>query len=124
MLVRSLSQATRRATTSSPATAGRLAFFTPNTASAGFFSSARRQEPSVPIVSWSARKRSEHEIKVKNEQVGEVVKPLQGDLQRSAKPLDGKILKGLTPTLSKFTLDGKVAVVTGYVYRPMRVIKE
>ena len=112
MLVRSLTQASRRATISSRRP---IAFFTPNTYKAAYNSSASNHEPSssVSITSWSDRKRSQHEIQVKEEQTGEIVKPLQGDLQRTAKPLDGKVFERLTPTLTKFTLPGKVAVVTG-----------
>lgn len=109
MLVRSLTQTARRTTASSFRP---LAFFTPNT-TAAFNSSATRREPSVPLVTWTDGKRSQHEILIKQEQAGEVVKPLEGDLQRTAKPLDGDVYAKLTPTLNKFTLPGKVAVVTG-----------
>lgn len=110
MLVRSLTQASRR---TSAATLRPLVFFTPNTSIAAFYSSAIRHEPSVPITSWTSRKRSQHEIQVKAEQTAEVVKPLEGDLQRIAKPLDSTVYDKLTPTLTRFTLPGKVAVVTG-----------
>ena len=41
------------------------------------------------------------------------VTPPGGDLQRIAEPLNSSIYSQLTPTLSKFTLRNKVAVVTG-----------
>lgn len=109
MLVRSLTQATRRTTAFSLRPP---AFFTPNTYAA-FNSAAIRRGPSVPLVTWTDGKRNQHEILSKQEQTDEVVKPVEGDLQRTAEPLDCDVYEKLTPTLNKFTLPGKVAVVTG-----------
>lgn len=106
MLVRSLTQAGRR--NSITASSRPLAFFTSNAPTAAFNSSSTRGESSVPITSWTSGQRSQHEIPVKAEQAGEVV-----NLHRTAKPLDWKVYDRLTPTLNKFTLPGKVAVVTG-----------
>lgn len=102
-------------TASHPAISKSLAATAPfsSSATAPLGSSPTRNEPSVPIISWSAHKRSEHEIQVREEQTGEVVKPLEGDLQRPARPLDAQAFEALSPTLSNFTLREKVAVVTG-----------
>ena len=37
------------------------------------------------------------------------------DISRNAEPFDRASLKRMTPTMRNFTLDGKVALVTGYV---------
>ena len=37
------------------------------------------------------------------------------DGERKATAFDGSIMSKLTPTIKSFTLDGKVAVITGYV---------
>ena len=36
-------------------------------------------------------------------------------MNRSAEPFDRASLERMTPTMRNFTLDGKVAIVTGYV---------
>ena len=38
------------------------------------------------------------------------------DVGRAAEPFDGALTSKMTPTMRSFTLEGKVAVVTGYVY--------
>lgn len=137
MLVRSLNQASRRtASTSSFSSLLKplptIGFFTPNISTTtfrpriankssltcsgprvAFSTSTARHEPSVPVVSWNARQRSEDEIQVEERPATAVVAPLEGDLQRTARPLNIAVLDKLTPTLSRFTLAGKVAIVTG-----------
>ena len=41
------------------------------------------------------------------------VNPAGQDIEAKAIPLDPEVAAQLTPTMSKFTLPGKVAVVTG-----------
>lgn len=63
----------------------------------------------VPVVSYHDGERTLSDI-----QCYTTVAPYAHDLKRKAEPLKSEILKGLTPTLKKFTLAGKIAVVTGY----------
>ena len=42
------------------------------------------------------------------------------DIQRTATPFDKAVVTRLTPTLRAFLLEGKVAVVTGYVFPIVR----
>lgn len=70
------------------------------------------QEKEVPVVSYKDGQRSQEEIHVEKSGTGPVSPPGQ-DLETAAQPLNPQVLKHLTPTLHKFTLPGKVAVVTG-----------
>lgn len=48
-----------------------------------------------------------------NTQESGPVNPPGGDLQKIAQPLNPNVYSQLTPTLAKFTLRDKVAVITG-----------
>ncbi|KAK3678543.1 hypothetical protein LTR78_001841 [Recurvomyces mirabilis] len=79
---------------------------------ATFSTSVRRSEPEVPVVSYESGQRVEERINFPAGQSGPV-NPPGGDQTKSARPLGADAAKHLTPTLSKFTLPGKVAVITG-----------
>ncbi|KAF2136242.1 uncharacterized protein K452DRAFT_362675 [Aplosporella prunicola CBS 121167] len=65
----------------------------------------------VPIVSYKDGMREEIELPV--EQQNGPVAPAGADDRKVAVPLEKSILSKLNPTMAKFTLPGKVAVVTG-----------
>ena len=91
--------------TSSPAL-----FSLPNS-HATFNSSAIHHEPTVPVISYFKSKRLENELAASK---SNGLSGIAGvDAQRIAVPLSSKAYTQLTPTLRKFTLPGKVAVVTG-----------
>lgn len=72
-----------------------------------------QNDPSIAVVSYRSGKRRQQELDVKPEGNGPVT-PAGNDLQKVAKPLNPSIYSQLTPTLHKFTLRDKVAVITGY----------
>ena len=67
-------------------------------------------ERHVPVTSWNAGARSQEMLNVTN---SAPVNPAGQDIEAKAIPLDPEVAAQLTPTMSKFTLPGKVAVVTG-----------
>ncbi|KAK5109981.1 hypothetical protein LTR62_006348 [Meristemomyces frigidus] len=81
-------------------------------ARATFTTSAKRFEPEVPVVSYGSGQRVEERLSVPHGQSGPV-NPPGGDQMKVAHPLGPNATQHLTPTLSKFTLSGKVAVITG-----------
>jgi len=62
----------------------------------------------VPVISYVDGQRSEEQI-----QVSKPVTPSGADVQHAASALKQSLTAQLTPTMKKFTLHGKVAVVTG-----------
>lgn len=68
------------------------------------------QEQSVPVSSYHQGQHISDELKV--EHSGPVTSAVK-DIEVKAIPLKKSVLAQLTPTLKKFTLDNKVAVVTG-----------
>ena len=66
----------------------------------------------VPVITYADGVRAEHMIPP---QEPAVVKPPGVDVQKHAVALDPSILSRLTPTMKKFTLTDKVAVITGSV---------
>lgn len=70
------------------------------------------QESEVPVVQYSKGERTQEEIHVTQGGSGPVSSPV-ADVEKTAIPLSSKILPQLTPTLARFTLVGKVAVITG-----------
>ncbi|KAF2764734.1 NAD(P)-binding protein [Teratosphaeria nubilosa] len=85
--------------------------FTPIVSRAGFQTSIKKQDPEVVAVSYKDGVRQEEHIEV-SASSGPVAPPGQ-DVEVPAIPLTQEAYKHLTPTLSRFTLPGKVAVVTG-----------
>lgn len=68
------------------------------------------QERSVPVTSYKDGERTAENLSVSN--TGPVSSAIV-DEQAVARPLDPTVIPQLTPTMAKFTLPGKVAVVTG-----------
>jgi len=100
--------AARRATTAArPANA-----FTPLTSRAAFSHSVKKDDPEVPVISYQNGQRQEQSLFVPAMSAGPVTPPGQ-DIEKAAVPLSPSIMPHLTPTLQKFTLLDKVAVVTG-----------
>lgn len=85
---------------------------TPILSHATFGSSSKVSDPEVPVVSYHKGERSEQIIKYDESEIGPVTPP-GTDETKTAVPLKQDALRHLTPTLRKFTLPGKVAVVTG-----------
>jgi len=79
---------------------------------ATFKSGSKKNEPEVPVISYENGTRTEQSIFVPAQQPGPVVPP-GGDEQRVARPFNPDVMSHLTPTLAKFALTNKVAVVTG-----------
>jgi len=67
----------------------------------------------VPVISYHAGERTESEVHVHPVQESEPVTPAGADTKKVAFGLNSDIIKQLTPTMKKFTLEGKVAVITG-----------
>jgi len=68
------------------------------------------KEDSIHVVSYEKGQRTEHDIEVDD------AKPVHSavqDVEIKASPLKGRVYDTLTPTLKKFCLPGKVAVITG-----------
>lgn len=84
----------------------------PAIARASFTSSAKVFEPEVPVVSYSKGERQQSTVQFEAGASGPVTPPGADDV-KVAMPLKPEVSKNLTPTLKKFTLEGKVAVVTG-----------
>lgn len=88
------------------------------TARAAIHNTARRQTPpeviqerSVPVTSFEHGSVAHQTLQVSETHAP--VNPAGQDDEAVARPLDPNVTKQLTPTLSKFTLHGKVAIVTG-----------
>lgn len=86
--------------------------FAPAIGRATFKSSTKVNDPEVPVVSYSKGERVESTVQYEAGSGGPV-NPPGTDEVKVAIPLKPEGFKHLTPTLQKFTLAGKVAVVTG-----------
>lgn len=90
------------------------ATFTPFVSRAALSSSSKKNDPEVPVVSYRKGERSETTVQYEANGSGNgPVSPPGTDEEKKAVPLKADAFKHLTPTLQKFTLVGKVAVVTG-----------
>lgn len=67
----------------------------------------------VPVTNYSAGERTTFELPVQPVQESQPVTPPGTDTKKVAFGLNSEIIKQLTPTMKKFTLEGKVAVITG-----------
>ena len=77
---------------------------------ASLYSTMNVRDPSTPVVGYGQRK--EQAINIPGGSISPVT-PASGDLQKVARPLNESIYSQLTPTLHNFTLQDKVAVITG-----------
>lgn len=68
------------------------------------------KEDSIHVVSYEKGQRTEHDIEVDD---SKPVIPAVQDVEIKATPLKARVYDTLTPTLKKFCLPGKVAVITG-----------
>lgn len=68
------------------------------------------KEDSIHVVHYEKGQRVEHDIEVNDDKP---VMPAVEDIETRAIPLKQRVYETLTPTLKKFCLPGKVAVVTG-----------
>lgn len=68
------------------------------------------KEDSIHVVHYEKGQRLEHDIEVDE---SKPVIPAVEDVEIKAIPLKSSVYQTLTPTLKKFCLPGKVAVVTG-----------
>jgi hypothetical protein len=68
------------------------------------------KEDSIHVVSYEKGQRTEHDIEVDDTKP---VIPAVQDVEIKATPLKSRVYDTLTPTLKKFCLPGKVAVITG-----------
>lgn len=68
------------------------------------------KEDSIHVVHYEKGQRVEHDIEVDD---SKPVIPAVQDVEIKAIPLKYRVYESLTPTLKKFCLPGKVAVVTG-----------
>lgn len=66
----------------------------------------------VPVVSFEGGERTQLDIPVAKA-ASQPVNPPGADEHKRAVPLDREIISRLPPTMQKFTLPGKVAVITG-----------
>ena len=65
----------------------------------------------VSVTSFEGGKTTQEQLQVSED--NKPVPPPGGDSESVAVPLDPAVTEQLTPTMAKFTLHGKVAVVTG-----------
>ena len=79
--------------------------------------SAKRSFSEIPVVSYEGGHRHEEVIRPTNSSASGPVSPAGQDEQKKAHALATNAYEHLTPTLSRFTLRDKVAVVTGYASR-------
>lgn len=77
---------------------------------AAYTTSAKFFDPSVLTIGHQNSEQLEDSITI---QGNKPVKSAVADVARTAMPLSSNVISQLTPTLSKFTLRDKVAVVTG-----------
>lgn len=68
------------------------------------------KEDSIHVVHYEKGQRVEHDIEVNDDKP---IMPAVEDIETRAIPLKQRVYETLTPTLKKFCLPGKVAVVTG-----------
>ncbi|KAK5004854.1 hypothetical protein LTR28_008401, partial [Elasticomyces elasticus] len=66
-------------------------------------------ESHIPVTGYSGGGRIQECLQV----MPEIVVPTVADHQSIARPLNPALIEHLTPTMAKFTLPGKIAVVTG-----------
>lgn len=78
-----------------------------------FNSSPKKGEPDVPIVSYQHGHRTEETLALQPSAPSGPVNPPGKDVPKIAVPLNPEVLPHLTPTLHRFTLPGKVVVITG-----------
>lgn len=86
--------------------------FSPMASRAAFSSTAKASDPEVPVISYRRGERKEDAIHYEAAKSGPVSPP-GCDEQKPAVPLNKEVFHKLTPTLQKFMLQGKVAIVTG-----------
>lgn len=79
---------------------------------AAFKSLAKDEGPEVPVISYEGGHRHEEILSVPVSK--DPVMPAGQDEQKKAYALAANAYKYLTPTLSRFTLPDKIAVITGY----------
>ena len=85
--------------------------------SRGFTNSPKVNDPEtvsedqINVTHYNQGRRTEENLKV-DHNAGPVSPPGQ-DIEAKAIPLKNSVLESLTPTLRRFTLPGKVAMVTG-----------
>ncbi|KAM3419476.1 hypothetical protein BST61_g5402 [Cercospora zeina] len=79
---------------------------------ATFKSSTKASDPEVPVISYRKGERSEAKVQYEASGNGPVSPP-GADEVKTAIPLKPEAFPHLTPTLQRFTLNGKIAVVTG-----------
>lgn len=70
------------------------------------------QEKNINVTSYHEGARTEENLPVVGTGTGPVAPP-GGDVQKTAVAMKADLFEQLTPTLKKFTLAGKVAIVTG-----------
>ena len=70
-------------------------------------------EIEVPVVEYSSSSGEAHHTILKVDQTKPVSSPIT-DVARKACALEEGLVGKLSPTLNKFTLHGKVALITGY----------
>ena len=71
-------------------------------------------EKHINVVSYKDGARAQETLPV-SDKPNEPVSSTGQDVQAVATPLDPALIPQLTPTLAKFTLPGRIAVITGYV---------
>ena len=70
----------------------------------------------VPVATYAQNKESARRTVLSVDKSKPAPSPISTeDLQRTAMPFDKAVVPSMTPTLKAFLLEGKVAVVTGYV---------
>ena len=70
----------------------------------------------VPVATYAKDKKTAQRMVLSVDESKSVPSPLSPkDIQHTATPFDKAVVPGMTPTLRAFLLEGKVAVVTGYV---------
>ena len=85
----------------------------PAASRARFSLKSRQNDASISVSSYRAGQQTTKEIEVKKDGNSPVLAASE-DEQRAAQPLNLNVFSQLTPTLHKFTLPNKVAVITGY----------
>ena len=70
----------------------------------------------VPVATYAKDKKTAQRTVLSVDESRSIPSPISPkDIQRTATPFDEAIVPKMTPTLKAFLLEGKVAVVTGYV---------
>ena len=71
----------------------------------------------MPVATYAKDKKTAHRTVLSVDGSKSDPSPISTkDIQRTATPFDKAVVPSLTPTLKAFLLEGKVAVVTGYVF--------